>query len=168
MKPLSEEPLTINEQLRPLPAYQALLAPLPGPDQAIPLTASRLVAALMQLKDTAAILLLLSDGSLLFGIFCGFGVPGLVLYGLRWRQVRGRAGRKAIVVQAILSLLHELFWTYTFYGERTATEPLKYHEVMTVLYGLGALLSLVQLLITLLGPTEEGYYASLPAEQAGE
>jgi hypothetical protein len=164
MEALPEEPATINTQLRQLPAYQDLLAPAPEPTP-VPLTASRLVAGLMQLKDTAAILLLLSDGALLFGIILGFGIPGLVLYGLRWRQVRGRASRKAIVVQAVLSLLHELFLTYAFYGEKADNEPPHYPELLTVLYGLGALLSLVQLLITISGPTDEDYHTSFPDEQ---
>jgi hypothetical protein len=167
MEALPEEPATINTQLRQLPAYQDLLAPAPEPTP-VSLTASRLVAGLMQLKDTAAILLLLSDGSLLFGIFLGFGVPGLVLYGLRWRQVRGRAGRGAIVVQAVLSLLHELFWMCAFYGVKASNDGPAYPEVLTVLYGLGGVLSLVQLAVAISGPTDEDYYTSLPDEQAGE
>jgi len=154
MDSLPEQPQTMNAQLRELPAYQPLLAAVPEPTPTASM-GSRLVAALMQLKDTAAILLLLSDGSLLFGIFLGFGIPGLVLYGLRWRQVRGRAGRGAIIVQAVLTLLHEVFWTYVFHGQQTAQEPLNHHEVLTVLYGLGALLSVLQLMITLFGGTEE-------------
>jgi len=113
------------------------------------MTASRKVAALMQIKDTAAILLMLSDGSLLLGIFFGFSVPGLVLYGLRWRQVRGRARRKAIVSQAVLSLLHELFWLCALYGEKPNDKSFEYTEVLVVLYGIGVLLSMGQLLVTL-------------------
>lgn len=160
MESSSQNPLTVNEQLRQLPAYQASLAPEPLAAS----TASRVVAALMQLKDTAAILLLLSDGSLLFGIICLFGIPGLVLYGLRWRQVRGRAGRGAVLTQAVLSLLHELFWTYAFYGEKASSDSTAYPEVLTVLYGLGALLSLGQLVVTI-GAADEGEY---PAGTAHE
>ncbi|MGI4760639.1 MAG: hypothetical protein ACRYF0_08040 [Janthinobacterium lividum] len=169
MESLPEEPLTINEQLRQLPAYRALLAPPPEPEAARPLTASRVLAALMQLKDTAAILLLLSDGSLLFGIICLFGIPGLVLYGLRWRQVRGRAGCGAVVVQAVLSLLHELFWTYAFHDATASTDGPPHPEVLTVLYGLGALLSLGQLLVATSGATDgSDYPASLSTGQPAE
>jgi hypothetical protein len=167
MEPLLEESQTINTQLRQLPAYQALLAPKPEATP-VPLTASRVVAALMQVKDTAAILLLLSNGALIVGVFCGFGVPGLVLYGLRWRQVRGRAARNSIVVQAMLSLLHELFWTCVFYGQSPTEEFSEYSQALTMLYGLGALLSMVQLLTAISGPTDEDYYASLPNEQPAD
>lgn len=164
MKPSPEEPQTINAQLRHLPAYQAILAPA-SPAEATASIASRVVAVLMQLKDTAAILLLLSDGSLIFGIICLFGIPGLVLYGLRWRQARGRTGRKAIIIQAILSLLHESFWMYAFYGEKASTDGPAYPEALTVLYGLGALLSAVQLAVAMGEPTTEDYHASLSDEQ---
>lgn len=162
MNSLPEAPQPLAPALSQLPAYRAVLAPTP-------ITASRVVAALMQLKDTANILLLLSNGSLLLGIVCGFGVPGLILYGLRWRQVRGRAGRMGIVVQAVLSLLHELFWTGLFYGERTATEPFEYHQALTVLYGLGALLNVIQLLVALTNGAEaDECPATLTDEQPTE
>lgn len=165
MDSLPEEPQTMNAQLRKLPAYQPLLASATEPTPTASI-GSRLVATLLQLKDTAAILLLLSDGSLLFGIFLGFGVPGLVLYGLRWRQARGRAGRGAIIVQAVLTLLHEVFWTCVFYGQRTSQEPLNHYEVLTVLYALGALLSVLQLLATLMGGAEQyEQSANYPGEQ---
>ena len=147
MESSSQNLLTVNEQLRQLPAYQASLAPEP----VVASTASRVVAALMQLKDTFNILLLLSNGSLLVGIGLGFGVPGLVLYGLRWRQVWGRAGRGTTAVQALLSVAHEIFWMRIFYGERTAAEPFEHHEILTNLYALGALLAALQLLVTVIG-----------------
>lgn len=166
MQSLPEELPTTNEQLRQLPAYRALLAPPPEPEARPMSDGGRLMASLMQIKDTAAILLLLSDGSLLFGIICLFGVPGLVLYGLRWRQVRGRAGRGAVVTQAVLSLLHELFWTYAFYDVKASNDGPPHPEVLTLLYGLGAVLSLGQLLIATLGATEQDEYpASLTDEQ---
>lgn len=164
MELLPEEPQTINAQLRQLPAYQAVLAPEP-PAEATASIASRVVASLMQIKDTAAILLLLSDGSLIFGIICLFGIPGLVLYGLRWRQVRGRTRRAAVITQAVLSLLHELFWAYAFHGEKASTDGPAYPEALTVLYGLGALLSVVQLVVAMGEPTTEAYQATLPGEQ---
>lgn len=164
MEALPEEPKTINEQLRQLPAYQPMLAPAPELEP-IATTTSRVVAALMQAKDTAAIVLLLSDGSLIFGIICLFGIPGLVLYGLRWRQVRGHAGRGAVISQAVLSLLHELFWTCAFYGVKATSDGPAYPEVLTLLYGLGALLSLMQLLAAISGATEESAYAASPSEE---
>jgi len=121
------------------------------------------VAALMQAKDTAAILLLLSDGSLLFGIICLFGVPGLVLYGLRWRQVRGRAGRRAVVGQAVLSLLHELFWTYAFHDVKASNDCPHHPEVLTLLYGLGAVLCVAQLLAVWTATQEPKSFAN-PAQ----
>jgi hypothetical protein len=167
MEPVLEESQTINTQLRQLPAYQALLAPKPEATP-VPLTASRVVAALMQVKDTAAILLLLSNGALIVGVFCGFGVPGLVLYGLRWRQVRGRAARNSTVVQAVLSLLHELFCTCLFYSQSPTEELFEHSEALTILYGLGTLLSMLQLLAAMSDPADEDYYASLPDEQLAD
>jgi hypothetical protein len=162
METLPEEPQSTNAQLRQLPAYQALLAPAAEPH---PLTGSRVVATLMQVKDTANILLLLSNGALLFSIVCGFGVPGLVLYGLRWRQVRGRAGRGAIIWQAALSLGHELFWAYAFQGDKASNEPFEYDVALVVLYGLGAFLSAVQLLVILTSATEAVEYPANPADE---
>ncbi|MDO7884134.1 hypothetical protein [Hymenobacter cheonanensis] len=162
MESLPEAPRPLAPQLSQMPAYRAVLAPTP-------VSASRVVATLMQLKDTANILLLLSNGALLFGIVCGFGVPGLVLYGLRWRQVRGRAGRGAIGWQAALSLGHELFWAYAFQSDRASSEPFEYDAVLVVFYGLGAFLSAVQLLVALTGATEEeAYPAGLTDEQPVE
>lgn len=158
MESLPEAPQPLAPALSQMPAYRTVLAPIPG-------SASRVVAALMQLKDTANILLLLSNGALLFSIVCGFGVPGLVLYGLRWRQVRGWAGRGATRWQAALSLGHELFWAYAFQHDKAGSEPFEYDAVLVVLYGLGAFLSAVQLLIVLTGDTEEEYPASLAAKQ---
>jgi hypothetical protein len=137
----------MNAEPQQLPACPATLAPEPAAAS----TASRVVAGLMQLKDTFNILLLLTNGTLLVGIMMGVGVPGLVLYGLRWRQVWGRAGRGATAVQALLSMAHEIFWMRIFYGERTATEPLEHHEILTNLYALGALLTALQLVATVIG-----------------
>ena len=164
MEPSIEKTQSINEQLRQLPAYRAMLAQTEAPAQtpayvpgAVPLNASRIMAILMQLKDTAAILLLLSSGALLLGIIWGFGVPGLVLYGLRWRQVRGQGGRG--VSQAVLSLLHELFWTCVFYNISPSDEYFISFKPLAVLYGLGALLSMGQLLVAMVDATdEEDYY----------
>jgi hypothetical protein len=164
MEPSTEKPPSINEQLRQLPAYRAMLAQGEAQAQtptyvpAAPITASRQVAALMQVKDTAAILLLLSDGSLLLGIFFGFSVPGLVLYGLRWLQVRGWVGRTAIISQAVLSLLHELFWMCALYGEKPGANAPDYPGVLTALYGIGAVLSIGQLLAALSDAADEDYY----------
>jgi hypothetical protein len=163
----SEEPQSINTQLRQLPAYQALLAPKPEATP-VPLTASCVVAALMQVKDTAAILLLLSNGALIVSVFFGFGVPGLVLYGLRWRQVRGRATRNGIAVQAVLSLLHELFCTCLFYNQNPTEELFEHSQALTILYGLGILLSIVQLLAAMSDPADEDYSASLTDEQLAD
>lgn len=171
MEPSSEKPQSINEQLRQLPAYRAMLAQTEAQAQtpayvpvAVPMNNSRKVATLMQLKDTAVILLMLSDGSLLLGILFGLGVPGLVLYGLRWRQVRGRAGYKAVVIQAVLSLLHELFWAYAFYGEKPNKNSFEYPEVLAVLYGIGALLSLGQLLVTTRDAADAEEYYTNPVD----
>ena len=166
MESSSEKPQSINEQLRQLPAYQAMLAQAKAPVQApayvpgaVPINASRVMAALMQLKDTAAILALLSSGALILGILWGFGIPGLVLYGLRWRQVRGQGGHG--VSQAVLSLLHELFWTCVFCNISPGDEYFIGLKPLAVLYGIGALLSLGQLLAAMVDAAdEEEYYPS--------
>jgi len=164
MESSSQKLLTVNEQLRQLPAYHPILAP----ELLKASTASRVVAALMQFKDTAAILLLLSDGSLLFGIIWLFGIPGLLLYKARWRQVRGRTGRTAVMTQAVVSLLHELFWTYAFYGEKASSDGSAYPEALTILYGLGALLSLGQLVVAIGADDQGEYLASAAREQPVE
>lgn len=162
MEPLSKTPRPLACILNHPLAQQPVMAP-------VAVTSSRVVAAVMQLKDTVNILLLLSNGALLIGIVMGFGVPGLVLYALRWRQVRGRVGRGAITGQTMLSLGHEVFWMHSFYEERTASEPFEHYVALTMLYGLGALLSVVQLLVTLLSTaTANGYYTSLIGKQRGE
>lgn len=164
MESLTEEPQTINAQLRELPAYQALLAHKPE-SEPFSLTGSSIAAGLMQFKDSVAILILLSNGYLIFGIVWGFGIPGLVLYWLRWRQVRGRTGRSSIIAQAVFSLLHELLWVSVFYGQRTASEPLNCYEACIMLYSLGALLSLAQLLVAVTDSQDEAYQDSLSDEQ---
>jgi hypothetical protein len=161
MKPSPEKPQTINAQLRLLPAYQAMLAPAPVAE-ATSSTAGRVVAGLMQVKDTVPILLLLGKGSLLPGFIFALGIPGLVLYWLRWRQVWGRAGRGAVVTQAALSLLHELFWVCVFYSAEVWTDGPAFFEALAIFYGLGALLSLVQLVVAM---SDQEYGASLPDEQ---
>jgi Na+/proline symporter len=163
VKSLPEKPQSINTQLWRLPAYQPTLAPVIVSETSQ--MASRVIASLMQLKDTANILLLLSNGTLLFGICMGFGVPGLVLYGLRWRQVRGRAKRGGIIGQTLLSLLHELFWANSFYKERDTTEPFEHHEILVVLYGLGALLSAIHLLVAVSVITDKHDYCTDLADE---
>ena len=74
-----------------------------------PLVVTRLgrgVAIAQQLKDTLIILGM--NFMLLFGIlFYGIAVPGLVLYALRWRLVRGKSSpRRALAV-----------WSFTFVHE---------------------------------------------------
>lgn len=154
MEASPQEPQTINAQLRQLPAYQAILAPGPVA-AATSSTTSRVVAGLMQVKDTVPILLLLSKGALLPGFIFMLGIPGLVLYWLRWRQVWGRAGRRAVVTQAALSLLHELFWVGIFYSAEVWTDGPAFFEALAIFYGLGALLSLVQLVVAISSPADE-------------
>ncbi|MGI4863625.1 MAG: hypothetical protein ACRYFZ_06845 [Janthinobacterium lividum] len=113
------------------------------------------LAALMQAKDTANILLMLADGTLLFGIFFGIGIPGLILYVLRWRQVRRRVGRGSILVLAALSLAHEVFWAYFFQHDITSIEPVEHAKVLSLLYMLGAVLTGVQLLAVALTPAPD-------------
>ncbi len=125
------------------------------------------LAALMQAKDTVNILLMLADGTLFFGIIFGIGIPGLILYALRWRQVRRRVGRSSILILAGLSLAHEAYWAYFFRHDITSAEPVEHANVLSLLYLLGAVLSGVQLLIVALTPAP---YVEEPAglEPAGQ
>ena len=113
------------------------------------------LAALMQAKDTFNILLMLADGTLIFGIIFGIGIPGLILYALRWRQVRRRVGRGSILVLAALSLAHEIYWAYFFQHDITSAEPVEHAKVLSLLYLLGAVLSGVQLLTVALTPAPD-------------
>jgi len=84
---------------------------------------------------------------------------------LRWRQVRGRTGHKAIMTQAVLSLLHELFWTYAFHDVHAGGDNPPHPEVLTLLYGLGAVLCVAQLLAGRLDPQATAYPTGPAATQ---
>jgi hypothetical protein len=59
----------------------------------------------------------------------------------------------------VLSLLHELFWTCVFYGISPNDEYFISFKPLAVLYGLGALLSMGQLLVAMVDAAdEEDYY----------
>lgn len=126
--------------------------PTPGPRPERKLespwvVSNRALAALMQAKDSANILLMLADGTLLFGIFFGIGIPGLILYALRWRQVRRPVVREAVLVQAGFSIVHEIFWALYFRNDMSSTEPVAHSGILAALYWLGAGLSAIQLLL---------------------
>ncbi|MDO7876543.1 hypothetical protein Q5H93_17495 [Hymenobacter sp. ASUV-10] len=73
------------------------------------------LALAQQLKDTANILLFLGNGYLFFGILGGIGIPGLILYYLRWKLLRRTGDPTATMVLWALSLLHELLCLIMFY-----------------------------------------------------
>jgi hypothetical protein len=75
------------------------------------------LALAQQLKDTANILLFLGNGYLFFGILGGIAIPGLILYGLRWKLLRRTGDPTATMVLWALSLLHELFCLIAFYSD---------------------------------------------------
>lgn len=79
---------------------------------ALPSRLQRGLAVAQQVKDSLTIGLLSSNGMLLFGVLFGIAIPGLVLYGLRWKLVR-RASPSAFGLWA-LSLAHELGWIVIF------------------------------------------------------
>lgn len=72
---------------------------------ALPSRLQRGLAVAQQVKDSLTI-------GLLFGVLFGIAIPGLVLYGLRWKLVR-RASPSAFGLWA-LSLAHELGWIVIF------------------------------------------------------
>lgn len=141
-KPAIEEYRFVPVQRLPSPS------PRPEPKLETPwVVSNRALAVLMQVKDTANILLMLASGALLFGIFFGIGIPGLILYALRWRQVKRPVVRAAVLVQAGLSVAHEVFWALYFQNDITSTEPMEHSGLLSGLYWLGAGLSAIQLLL---------------------
>lgn len=72
------------------------------------------LALAQQLKDTANILLFLGNGYLFFGILGGIAIPGLILYGLRWKLLRRTGDPTATMVLWALSLLHEVLCVTLF------------------------------------------------------
>ncbi|MVN78757.1 hypothetical protein GO988_20685 [Hymenobacter sp. HMF4947] len=116
------------------------------------------LAALMQVKDTINIVLLLCDGSLFFGILFGFGVPGLVLYALRWRQLRRRVGRGFILLLASLSLSHEVFWAQFFQKDAVSADSMANVGLLIALYWLGTALCALQLISVLISCTVSDFH----------
>ena len=116
-------------------------------------TVNSWLVLLMQLKDTVAIILLLSNGLLLFGIVGGVGIPGLVLYWLRWRQARQPVAARMVAWVAGLSLCHEVLWAWTFFLDATRTHSSNPDMVdlalppYASLYWAGAVLCAGQLLV---------------------
>ena len=113
-------------------------------------TLQRGLALAQQVKDTINILLFLGNGYLIMGvIFGGFAIPGLVLYALRWSQLRAQGGRAASGWLWLLSLGHELLCAGMFADDHPHVrqgendDPLGHFEP---LYLLGAAICLAGLL----------------------
>ena len=108
----------------------------------------RWLAGAQQLKDTVTILGM--NFVLLFGLlFFGLPIPGLVLYLLRWRLVRGQGSRSAATRHWGFTLGHELLCAALFASADIRSELHELADYLTLGYGLGALLSAAGLLVTL-------------------
>ncbi|MCB2407396.1 hypothetical protein [Hymenobacter lucidus] len=105
----------------------------------------RWLAGAQQLKDTLTILGM--NIVLLFGfLFFGLPLPGLVLYGLRWRLARGTASRVNAIWLWALGLLHEVVCAALFASADVRSELHEMAEYLTYGYALGAFISLVGLI----------------------
>ncbi|OUJ75451.1 hypothetical protein [Hymenobacter crusticola] len=101
----------------------------------------RQVATAQQIKDTLTILGM--NVLLVFGILFGIGIPGLILYGLRWKLTRGGATPTRAIVLWALTTVHEVLCVALFFSTDMQAEL---HEWATYLgwgYALGVLISLV-------------------------
>jgi hypothetical protein len=112
---------------------------------ALPQNASTLLgrqlATAQQVKDTVTILGM--NVLLVFGILFGIGVPGLILYFLRWKLTRGEGTQTRAIVLWVLTTIHEVLCVALFFSADMQTEL---HEWATYLgwgYALGFLISLV-------------------------
>jgi len=106
---------------------------------------SRWLAGAQQLKDTATILGM--NFMLLFGLlFFGLPIPGLVLYYLRWRLVRGQISRHYAARIWGFSLGHEILCAALFASTEMRAELHEVAEYLTVGYLLGAAISAAGLL----------------------
>ena len=107
----------------------------------------RRLAIAMQLKDSITIVLMLTNGMLLFGVLFLVAIPGLVLYGQRWKQVRNYGTLPSQWVHWAMSLAHELVWVIVFCLEHPHQEFMSSWH-LEVGYALGALISLAALINT--------------------
>ncbi|RYU79729.1 hypothetical protein [Hymenobacter persicinus] len=108
----------------------------------------RWLAGAQQLKDTITILgmnFLLLFGLLVFGL----PIPGLVLYFLRWRLVRGKGSRAYATRLWACSLVHEVLCAALFASTELRAELHELADYLCLGYALGALLSAGGLLTTL-------------------
>lgn len=110
----------------------------------------RRLALAQQIKDTVNILWFLGNGYLIMGVlFGGFAIPGLVLYGLRWRQLRPRGSRATSLWLWVLSLGHELLCARMFADDHPHVKQGENDDVLghfEPLYVLGAAICAVGLL----------------------
>jgi hypothetical protein len=105
----------------------------------------RWLAGAQQLKDTITIVGM--NFMLLFGLlFFGLPIPGLILYWLRWRLVRGQGGRNYALRLWGFSFLHEILCAALFASTDMHAELHEVAEYLTVGYLLGAAFSAAGLL----------------------
>ncbi len=115
----------------------------------------RQLARLQQLKDTLTIVGM--NFMLLFGIiFYGIAVPGLILYALRWRLVRGTATRQRAAWIWGLGAVHELLCALMFASASAGAELGDMADYLAAGYLLGLMLSVAGLAEALSGPADAG------------
>ncbi|UOQ72182.1 hypothetical protein [Hymenobacter cellulosilyticus] len=107
-------------------------------------TTGRWLAGAQQLKDTLTILGM--NILLLFGVLCGIAIPGLVLYFLRWKLVRGKGRRQSAATHWAITLVHELCCGLLFMSADMQNELHEWGAGLAVGYLLGCLISLAGLI----------------------
>ncbi|UOQ52970.1 hypothetical protein [Hymenobacter cellulosivorans] len=107
---------------------------------------SRWLAGAQQTKDTLTIIGM--NVLLVFGLLCGIAIPGLVLYFLRWKLVRGKGRRQSALTHWGITLAHEFCCVLLFMSTDMQNELHEWGAGLAVGYGIGCLISLAGLLET--------------------
>lgn len=105
---------------------------------------SRWLASAQQLKDTLTILGM--HILFVFGLLFGIGIPGLILYFLRWRIVRGNSSPQRTQVLWCLGFVHEFLCVLLFQSAEIKTELHETAEWVSIGYMIGLGISLTGLI----------------------
>ncbi|WP_375435621.1 hypothetical protein [uncultured Hymenobacter sp.] len=101
------------------------------------------LTAAQQLKDTLTILGM--NIWLVFGVLFGVAIPGLLLYFLRWRLVRGTSNPHRALLLWSFSFVHEFFCVLLFQSAEMKAELHEAAGLLSVGYLVGMGVSLIAL-----------------------